>query len=81
MRETLEQIDWVHRLVEAYPGDLALARTAADVEAARASGRIACLLGAEGGHDVRDEDVRSALDELLSDAESLTRSLLGSVTR
>jgi DNA polymerase III delta prime subunit len=40
--------------------------------------RRAVLFGAEAGHDVRDEDVRAALEELLSDAESLTRSLLGS---
>jgi hypothetical protein len=40
--------------------------------------RRAVLLGAEAGHDVRDEDVRAGLDELLSDAEALTRSLLGS---
>ncbi|TDS75764.1 dipeptidase [Amnibacterium kyonggiense] len=50
--ETLEQIDVVHRLVEAYPQHLVLARSAADVEAARATGRIASLLGAEGGHQI-----------------------------
>ena len=52
--QTLEQIDWVHRLVEAYPDDFVLARSAADVEAARASGRIASLLGAEGAHSLDD---------------------------
>jgi membrane dipeptidase len=52
--QTLEQIDWVHRLVEAYPDDFVLARSAADVEAARASGRIASLLGAEGAHSIAD---------------------------
>jgi membrane dipeptidase len=52
--ETLEQIDVVHRIVEAYPDDFVLARSAADVEAARASGRIASLLGAEGGHQLDD---------------------------
>ncbi|MDH2445086.1 dipeptidase [Amnibacterium sp. CER49] len=51
---TLEQIDWVHRLVERYPEDFVLARSAADVEAARAGGRIASLLGAEGAHSVDD---------------------------
>jgi membrane dipeptidase len=54
VKETLEQIDWVHRLVEAYPDDFVLARSAADVEAARASGRIASLLGAEGAHSIDD---------------------------
>lgn len=52
--ETLEQIDFVHRLVEAYPDDFVLARSAADVETARASGRIASLLGAEGAHSFDD---------------------------
>jgi membrane dipeptidase len=47
---TLEQIDFVHQMVHAYPQHLQLARTAAEVEAAHAAGRIASLLGAEGGH-------------------------------
>lgn len=51
---TLEQIDWVHRLVERYPDDFVLARSSADVEAARATGRIASLLGAEGAHSFDD---------------------------
>lgn len=54
VKEVLEQIDWVHRLVEAYPDDFALARSAADVEAARAGGRIAALMGAEGAHGIDD---------------------------
>lgn len=52
VQATLEQIDFVHRLVARYPGDLALARTAEDVRRAWASGRIASLLGAEGGHSM-----------------------------
>jgi membrane dipeptidase len=47
---TLEQIDFVHGMVRRYPGELELARTAADVERICASGRVASLLGAEGGH-------------------------------
>lgn len=47
---TLEQIDLVHRMVAAYPDDLAIAYTSADVERAVESGRIASLLGVEGGH-------------------------------
>jgi membrane dipeptidase len=46
----LEQIDLTHRLVARYPDRLALALNADDVERARAEGRIASLLGAEGGH-------------------------------
>lgn len=49
---TLEQIDCVHRMVEKYPDSLRLARTAADVEQAWSDGRIASLMGAEGGHSI-----------------------------
>ncbi|TCK64235.1 dipeptidase [Curtobacterium sp. PhB136] len=55
VRTTLQQIDVAHRLVERYPDDLALARTAPEVRAAIASGRIASLLGAEGGHSIGDD--------------------------
>lgn len=48
----LEQIDVVYRMVEAYPDRLALARSAADVDRIVASGRIASLIGAEGGHAI-----------------------------
>ncbi|MFJ6726383.1 dipeptidase [Streptomyces sp. NPDC091281] len=46
---TLEQIDFVHRLVDAYPDRLRFARTAADVRAAFDEGRVASLIGVEGG--------------------------------
>ncbi|MFE2265553.1 dipeptidase [Streptomyces griseosporeus] len=49
---TLEQIDCVRRLVDRHPADLRLAVTAADMEAARREGRIASLMGAEGGHSI-----------------------------
>lgn len=49
---TLEQIDCVYRLVEAFPEDLALATTATDVRQAWSEGKIASLLGAEGGHSI-----------------------------
>ncbi len=49
---TLEQIDAVRAVVARYPADLALARSADDVERAVSSGRIASLLGAEGGHSI-----------------------------
>jgi membrane dipeptidase len=48
----LEQIDAVRRLTERYPADLALAVDVVGVERALAQGRIACLLGAEGGHAI-----------------------------
>jgi membrane dipeptidase len=49
---TLEQIDLVHRLIDGHPDDLELALTADDVERAFSRGRIASLLGAEGGHSI-----------------------------
>ncbi|WP_101948944.1 dipeptidase [Mycobacterium sp. 3519A] len=45
---TLEQIDFVRRLVARYPDRLVLATSADDVESA--GDRIASLLGMEGGH-------------------------------
>lgn len=49
---TLEQVDLVRRMVQRYAGDLALATTADEVEAAMAGGRIASLMGAEGGQSI-----------------------------
>ncbi|MBB2943613.1 membrane dipeptidase [Actinoplanes lutulentus] len=47
---TLEQIDLVHRMVAAYPDELEIAYTAAGTERIMAAGRIASLIGVEGGH-------------------------------
>jgi membrane dipeptidase len=49
---TMEQIDAVHRMVARYPSDFAMAHTADDVERIIAGGRIASLLGIEGGHSL-----------------------------
>ncbi|MFI7602934.1 dipeptidase [Actinoplanes sp. NPDC049681] len=49
---TMEQVDAVYRLVAAYPEDLAIAYTAADVTAANRDGKIASLIGIEGGHSL-----------------------------
>ena len=49
---TLEQIDAVHALTRRYADRLALATTADDVRRAWADGKIASLLGAEGGHSI-----------------------------
>ncbi|MGP8001840.1 MAG: dipeptidase [Streptosporangiaceae bacterium] len=49
---TLEQIDLVHRMIRRYPGQLELAVTAADVPRIFAAGRVASLIGAEGGHSI-----------------------------
>src|SRR5437868_7505472 len=52
IRETIEQIDIVKRLVKAYPNDLALAATADDVVRIHKTGRVASLIGIEGGHQI-----------------------------
>src|SRR5439155_7525534 len=52
IRETIEQIDIVKRLVKAYPGDLALAGTADDVVRIHKTGKVASLIGIEGGHQI-----------------------------
>ncbi|MER6310589.1 dipeptidase [Streptomyces sp. NPDC001739] len=51
---TLEQIDAVRQMVARHPDALRLAHTADDIEAARAEGRIASLMGAEGGHSINN---------------------------
>ena len=52
VKETLEQIDLVKNFVARYPHDFALARTAADVRRIHAEGRIASLIGVEGGGQI-----------------------------
>ena len=47
---TLEQVDLVHRMIALHPDRLVLATNAEDCRRAVAGGRIASLLGAEGGH-------------------------------
>src|SRR5258708_9512926 len=49
---TLEQIDLVHQLIARHPEALELALTAADIERITGAGKIASLLGAEGGHSI-----------------------------
>ncbi len=52
MRTTFEQIDIVHRMMRKYPDTFELARTAADVERIFKAGKIASLIGMEGGHSI-----------------------------
>jgi membrane dipeptidase len=52
VRATFEQIDVVHRMTKKYPETFELARTAADVERIFKSGKIASLIGMEGGHSI-----------------------------
>ena len=52
--QTMEQIELVKAMVARYPSDFALALTADDVDAARKQGKIASLIGMEGGHCIED---------------------------
>ena len=52
VRATLEQIDIVYRMVRKYPDTFELATSAADVERIFKAGRIASLIGMEGGHSI-----------------------------
>ncbi len=49
IRQTIEQLDAVDRLIKAYPGDLEWARTADDIVRIHKAGRIASMAGIEGG--------------------------------
>ena len=51
---TLEQIDLVKRMAERYPADFAMAYTAADVRRIHHAGKIASLIGIEGGHQINN---------------------------
>jgi membrane dipeptidase len=52
VRQTLDQIDAIHRMVEAYPDVFEMAPTADDIERIRKKGKIASLIGVEGGHSI-----------------------------
>jgi len=52
VRQTLEQIDVIHRMIATYPDDFELALTADDIVRIRKAGKIASLIGVEGGHSI-----------------------------
>ena len=51
---TLEQFEGIHRIQALYPDRTALALTADDIEKINGGGRIASLIGVEGGHQILD---------------------------
>jgi len=53
-RRTLDMIDSVYRAVERHPNDLMLATSVADIRRAKKQGKIAALMGIEGGHAIED---------------------------
>jgi len=52
VQATLEQIDVLKRLVAAHPRELQLVTTADDAQKAMKAGRIASMIGMEGGHSI-----------------------------
>ncbi|HYM43707.1 MAG TPA: dipeptidase [Steroidobacteraceae bacterium] len=72
---TIEQIDIVRQMCARYPNDLTMAYTAADVARAHKAGRIAALIGVEGGHQINNSlDVLRAYYDLGARYMTLTHS-------
>jgi membrane dipeptidase len=55
VKQALDQIDAVRETVRKHPKDLALATSADEVRAAHAQGKIAALMGVEGGHMIGND--------------------------
>lgn len=55
VKRALKRIDSVHQMVRRYPEDFILATTAKDIRKAAARGKIAALMGVEGGHIIEDD--------------------------
>ena len=52
LRQAIREIDMVHRMVAQYPQFLEFARTANDIERIQRQGKVASLIGLEGGHGI-----------------------------
>lgn len=52
VQATLEQVDVMKRIIVRYPAEMQYCETSACVEASFRSGKVASLLGAEGGHSI-----------------------------
>lgn len=61
---TLEQIEIVHAMLARYPETFELALTSSDVKRIRSAGKIASLIGVEGGHSIENslEKLRRLFD-------------------
>jgi len=73
--ETLQQIDLIKTIVARYPGSFELARTAADVRRIHAAGKVASMIGVEGGGQIDgDLSVLRAYRDLGAGYLTLTHS-------
>jgi len=54
LKQTLEQIEIVHDMMQAYPDTFALAGNYEEIQHARKQGKIASLIGVEGGHSIEN---------------------------
>jgi membrane dipeptidase len=54
VQTTIEQIDIVKDMAQRYPADLEMAYTAADIRRIHKAGRVASLIGIEGGHQINN---------------------------
>jgi len=61
-RRALELIDLTRRVADAHPADLTLAGSVAEIRDAKLAGKLALLMGIEGGHAI--EDSLGALREM-----------------
>lgn len=53
-RRAMDMIDMVYRAAEKYPGQLMMATSAADIRRAKRAGKVAALMGIEGGHAIEN---------------------------
>ena len=52
VRTTLEQIDVIHEMARRYPETFEMAYGTEDINRVRKAGKIACMIGVEGGHSI-----------------------------
>lgn len=75
LRDTLEQIELVQAMMQRYPETFELAQSASDVERIQKSGKIASLIGVEGGHAIENSlETLRRLRELGASYMTLTHS-------
>jgi hypothetical protein len=81
VKQTLEQIDVIHRMVRAYPDTFEMASTVDDIIRIHKEGKIASMIGIEGGHSIDNSLGRAAYAlcarGALHDPHSLRKRSLG----